>query len=360
MMKSKQQIYSVNKQMKSQFILRSVLFLAITGTAPFAFADGCVPVNSTKHVRMNAYAGVIKLKGKVEKYQEIGRFTFQKDAVGVDHIATCSPGATIYAVAGQGQPAEPKAKYLTDIDGKPAFALPRSRNSNLGTEEYAYVLIDNATDRPYGNMSNYSELSVGDDKMRERPATVILYAAVDNPSISMSLDNIVLGGLRPNLSGEYQTGYTYMFNSGSITAGATSCSLNNPHNLSIKLPSAPVSVFKNIGATYAKESTELEISCTGEMEGKITLQLDSNQSERDDSGKYSVIKNENEGGRDAEGIGFVLSSNGKRLIDENEVRLPSLGTGTTRIPLTAEYYRYGNSVSAGRVHASVSFVVEFN
>lgn len=330
-----------------------LLLLILITTAQTTFASGCVNMGSTAHVRMFAQAQ-IKLSGNVEKYQEIGRYSFEEDAIGVPYIANCSPGATIYAVAGTGEPATKNAVYFDHIDGQPAFYLPRGNN------EYAYVLIDNDTGLAFGNNQYYSTIPVNDDKMKSRQATVILYAAMDNPTLSVQLGNVVLGGLRPEVSNEYRTGYTYMFKSGSIDAAPVSCDLDNPDNLSITLPRSPVSAFNDIGDTHASESTDLRITCTGDMTAKMSLRLDGDQVERDDYGHYTVIKNEREGDEYAKGIGFVLSAHGDRLIDDEWVQLPNLGHGTTHIPIEAKYYRYGNSTSAGKVQAIANFVVEFN
>lgn len=331
----------------------ALVLLSLTGTTQMLHASGCVRAGNPAHMRMFANAD-IKLSGNIQKNQEIGRFQFTKDASGTANIATtCKPGSTIYALAGAGEPTQGSARHYDDIDGMPAYYLPRSNN------EYAYVLIDNESGLPFGNKQDYSTIPIDTDKMLPRQATLILYATLDNPTFSMALGNIELGGLKPEV-GDYTTGYTYKFQTGSIDAAAVSCDINNPNNLSITLPHSPISAFNDIGDTHAKAGTQLGITCTGDMQAKISLRLDSNQVESDDYGQDTVIKNERESGDYAKGIGFVLSIDGERLIDDSWVDLPDLGKGTVQIPIDAEYYRYGYETSAGKVQAIANFIVEFN
>lgn len=348
------------KMLSPRLYMSSLLFLIFSGITQTAMADGCENKGSRPYnINMLANPGDIKLSGNVSKYQEIGRYTFTKDAnEATDYVAECRSGATVYAVAGGGELAAPTAQFFENIDGQPTFYILNSFNA--GQYEYAYALIDNETNRPFGNRDYYSELQVNDDKMRPRSATVILYAAVDNPTKTLYLNrSIGLGGLLPHIPSN-QVGITYKFDSGKIEAAPNGCNLENPDNLSITLPRSPISAFNDVGDTHSRESTDLSITCTSNMTAKISLRLDSSQVERDDYGQETVIKNEKETGEFAKGIGFVLSIDGTRLIDDEWVNLSNLGNGTTHIPIDAEYYRYGYTTSAGKVQAIANFVVEFN
>lgn len=356
----------LNKMPTSKRCYSHLLLLLISaGISQTALADGCENTDSKPpyNINMLSTVGDIKLSGNISKHQEIGRFNFSKDASGTtDHVADCGYGATIYAVAGSGEPPLPNARYFEHIDGHPTYIISNSYNGDTGNYEYAYALIDNETGRPFGDRQYYSEIKVNDDKMRPRPATVILYAAVDNPTKTIWLNpSSSLGGLRPKINNpDARIGITYKFKSGSISPAPASCDLNNPDNLTITLPRSPITAFKEIGDVHAKENTELSITCTGEMTGKILLNLSSHRAMQDDQGRYSVIKNEREGGEHADGIGFVLSTNGRRISNGERIDLPNLGKGITQIPIDAEYYRYGYKTSAGRVQAIANFVVEFN
>lgn len=356
-------IFNNTQKAKRQYI-HPLLLLILTGTSQTALADGCENTGSRPYnINMLAYTGDIKLSGHVSKYQEIGRYTFTKDAAGTtDHVADCDSGATIYAVAGSGEPANPNAQFFENIAGNPTFVWRDSYNGQTKKYEYVYALIDNETSQPFGNLQNYSELAVNDERMRPRQATVILYAAVDNPEKMVYLNrNTSLGGLRPKISNpDPRIGITYKFSYGSISPAPVSCNLNNPDNLSITLPRSPVTAFNAVGDTYAKESTELNISCTGEMTGKISLNIAPGRTMQDDQGRYSVIQNERDDNEFAQGIGFVISTNGARISNGESVDLPNLGKGTMQIPIDAEYYRYGHDTSAGKVQAIANFVVEFN
>lgn len=329
-------------------------------------ADGCTPNNpSTRHTLMKAQAGEIKTGGNIEKYQKIAEFNFTHNATGVNYVAECTDGATVYAYAGQGSPMERAARSIVNIEGQPAFNLPGSFAG--GEYHYAYVLIDQLTGRPYGEQGNPSELRVNegdnqDGKMRPRQATVIIYANVDNPTKSVPLANTTLGGLLPGHPGSLPgSGVTYMFESGNIAATQTSCTLENAHNLSIHLPRSPISALPEVGSTHAKEKDELKIKCTGDMKATISLNLDNDQVLTDDSGNDSVIRNNKERDENgAKGIGFVVSlDDGTRLENRNSIFLKNLDDGTSYVPIYAEYYRYGNEVSAGKVEAIANFTIEF-
>lgn len=323
------------------------------------FADGCTPLTGTgQHITMNTVKQEIKLSGHIEKYQEIGRFTFQQD--GGSHVATCEPGATAYAYASKGTPPskgiDPADTY---IDGMPAFNAQGSYNS--GVYEYLYVLIDNATGKPYGVESNPSELVVGDSQLKPRPATVILYAGVDNPTKEVSLNSGVGSLLSGRVGTSTSSGISYYFKQAKITPGGTSCSLENAHNMSIRLPRSPISALPEVGSTHAKEKDELRIKCTGDMRASISLNLDNDQVLTDESGNDSVIRNKRERDQEgAKGIGFVVSTDdGIRLENRNSVFLKDLSDGMSYIPIYAEYYRYGKEVSAGKVEAIANFTIEF-
>ncbi|EPF73885.1 fimbrial protein [Acinetobacter rudis] len=348
--------------LKHIFLIPSLLLCGVTQQA---FANGCTPnAPSTRHTLMKAYAGTIKVSGNVEKYQKIAEFNFQHNATGVPYVAECSDDATIYAYAGQGSPTERGASSIGDIDGQPAFVLPNSYAG--GENHYAYVLIDNLTGRPYGDRGNPSELRVNegdnqDSKMRPRQATVIIYANIDNPTKAVQLGNVTLGGLLPGPPGNpFGSGVTYMFDSGNIAAAEASCEIENANNLTIDLPRAPLSALNRIGTTSSRTKGELKIQCTGDMRAHLSLNLSNNQVQTDDDGDESVIKNSQEGREFAKGIGFVSSTeDGKRLINRKSVFLKNLDKGETKVPIYAEYYRYGDEVSAGKVEASANFIMEF-
>lgn len=347
---------------KNIFLMQTVL---LCGGIQQALAAGCNTPSTPKHMLMVAYASEIKMSGSISKYQEIGRFNFQKEAPGISYVASCEPGSTAYAYAGQGSPTERGSNSMGMIDGYPAFSLPRSYSG--GEWHYAYVLIDDETGKPYGDKNSPSELYVNDgefqdNKLRPRSATVILYAGIDNPTAKVSLANIELGGLLPGPPGKpFGVGVTYKFNSGNIAPVSRSCSLENANNLIIDLPHSPISALPEIGSTHAKGKTELIVKCTGDMRATMTLNLDNNQVLPDESGDDSVIRNKKENDSNgAKGIGFVVSTNeGTRLANHTSVFLKDLGDGTSYVPIYAEYYRYGNEVSAGKVEAIANFVIEF-
>lgn len=65
------------------------------------------------------------------------------------------------------------------------------------------------------------------------------------------------------------------------------------------------------------------------------------------NGKESVIVPDDEGNNNASGVGFVVTSpmnNDAVLVNQEFVKIADLQDGKTRVPLVAEYYRYGDSV----------------
>lgn len=65
------------------------------------------------------------------------------------------------------------------------------------------------------------------------------------------------------------------------------------------------------------------------------------------NGKKSVIVPDDEGNNNASGVGFVVTSpmnNDAVLVNQEFVKIADLQDGKTRVPLVAEYYRYGDSV----------------
>ncbi len=81
------------------------------------------------------------------------------------------------------------------------------------------------------------------------------------------------------------------------------------------------------------------------------------------NGKESVIVPDDEGNNNASGVGFVVTSpmnNDAVLVNQEFVKIADLQDGKTRVPLVAEYYRYGDSVKPGRLEANTQFILQFD
>lgn len=310
------------------------------------------------HGTMDARAGTINLSGFIKKDQEVARLSFTRDGRDTP-VATCPDGAEAYAYATYGEGSGIYASYYGDIDGRPAYYFTRPPSSN---NDYVYVLIEDRSGVSFRTQPG-QEFPVMDSELNTRDATVIIYATKDNPgSVNYTKQHIgaILVDRFSSAGGTTKVGFTYQLTINLVSA-PTSCSAENT-NLEMKLPAVPITAFSEMGFpdsnAYAEDN--LIINCSGNVSAKIKLMANNTTSYE---GQESVIKPDNEGGRDAKGVGFVVTSplsDNTRLVNNQFVKLADLSSGTTSVPLKTEYFRYGNEVQTGSINATANFVLEFN
>ena len=350
-----------NAKKRTNNLLFLTFILGLSSVSFYSHADGCVNNGGIKHGTMDSRGNVINLSGVIKVNQEIGRFTFVRDGGNIP-VADCSPNSEVYAYATYSEGSGIKATYYMDIDGKPAYYIVPNGPA-VKRDDYVYVLYDNKTGLPFRSQPG-QEIPVDDDHLYPIDATVIVYSTKENPK-EADFRTQYLGSILVNRfnygGGTTAVGFSYRL-SVKINSAPTSCSAENT-NLVMNLPRISTSAFPKIGfpteQAYAED--HLKINCTGNVSAKIKLMANNIASYE---GQGSVIKADNEGGRDnAEGIGFVVSSplsNDTRLVNNQFVKLADLANGSTSVPLKAEYFRYGDDVKPGKVNASANFVLEFN
>lgn len=351
-----------NCKKKTNNLLFLTFILGLSSTPFYSYAaPNCVNNGGIKHGTMDAKAGTIELTGSIKKNQEIGRFTFVRDGSDVS-VADCPDGAEVYAYATYSEASGVIPTYYMDIDGRPAYYVVRNAPI-VGLDDYAYVLIDNKTQHSFRSQPG-QEIPVNDSKLYSRDATVIVYSTKDNPK-SQRFTTQYIGSVLINRfnsgGGTTAVGFSYRL-SVNIISAPTSCSTENT-NLVMNLPRISTSAFPKMGfpteQAYAED--HLKINCTGNVSAKIKLMANNTASYE---GQESVIKADNEGDRDnAEGIGFIVTSplsNNTRLVNNQFVKLADLTSGSTSVPLKAEYFRYGDEIKPGKVNGSANFVLEFN
>ncbi|TCM65764.1 type 1 fimbria pilin [Acinetobacter calcoaceticus] len=233
-----------------------------------------------------------------------------------------------------------------------------------GSFEYAYALIDNETGLPFRHGPG-QDIPIKGKYLTPRNATLIFYAAKDNPTkttyFSQRYFGVILASPYGNGVGTTAVGYSYMVSFGSINPPKASCTAENSNNLSIQLPRSPLSAFPEVGSSYATAKDQIVISCTGKMSATMKLNLGADQIALDSSGQATVIKNKLDTADAAQGIGFVLNDHsGKRLINNEVIRLASLDNGRTQLPIYAQYYRYAEHIKPGRTEATAGFTLSFN
>ncbi|EKT54220.1 fimbrial protein [Providencia sneebia] len=339
---------------KSFALVLSAILILMTGGYAFA-AQNCVENGRLKHSTMEAFVD-LKLSGFIKKNQELGRYTFRRQG-GQGGVAICDADSQVYAYTTYSESTVANSRYYGDINGHPAYhVMPR------GNDNFAYVLIDNTTGQSF--KVSGQPLPVPEGDLMPIDATVILYAAIDNPKSTTFYSDIIGAILiNPYQSGGGSTriGYTYQL-AGKVVSAPTSCSLTNT-DLEFELPRISTTELPAIGSptsNYSK-SNDLVIDCTGKVSAKIKLQAANTTSY---NGKESVIKTTNEGQNDnASGVGFIVKlpgNNNEVLVNQEFVRLADLDTGSTPVPLIAEYYRYNPEIKAGKLNAEANFVVQFN
>ncbi|MFB0772637.1 fimbrial protein [Proteus cibi] len=248
--------------------------------------------------------------------------------------------------------------YPELLEGRQAYYLPDSNRN------YAYVFIDNATDQTYPQGSTIS-LPIVDSTYRIRPASLIIYAAKDNPDTFSSKKRLTVAEVRFT---PYENRFVleYALTSGdlSIVEGPASCSIGSgSDNLTMILPRISTSKFTQIGfpSDNVFATDRINVNCTGKMSAKIKISTNSENI----NGRNSLIKIDDEGIKNnASGIGFVLSGQflgDNELISTNEwTSLGDLEYGPSSIELKARYYRYKDKISAGNASASAEFILQFD
>ncbi|WP_100157988.1 fimbrial protein [Proteus columbae] len=347
-----------NKMNKLLFLI-FILSLSTLSFYSHAAPD-CVNNGGIKHGTMDARGGTIELKGMIKKNQEIARFTFKRDGSDVA-VADCPDGAEFYAYATYSEASGVMPTYYMDIDGRPAYYVVRNGHIT-GLDDYAYVLIENESGLSFRSQPG-QEVPVNSPKLNTRDATVIIYSTKDNPK-SQRFTTQYIGSILINRfnsgGGTTAVGFSYRL-SVNIISAPTSCSAENT-NLQMKLPAVPITAFSEMGfpdsSVYAEDN--LIINCSGNVSAKIKLMANNTTSYES---QESVIKPDSEGGRNAKGVGFIVTSplsDNTRLVNNQFVKLADLSSGTTSVPLKTEYFRYGNEVQTGSINATANFVLEFN
>ena len=337
-------------------ISKVLLGLSLSITSINALASGCVNQGSIKHITMRAQLGTVNLSGNVKRFDEIKRVTFRPDST-VPAVAECANNSTVHAYASYSKDAGMSAQYYTQIDGMPTYYTP-------GSFEYAYALIDNQTGLPFRHNPG-QEIPVKSQFLNPRNATLIFYATKDNPTKTTYFDDqyfgVLLATAYGSSAGNSAVGFSYKVGYGSINPPKASCTTANSSNLSIQLPRSPLSAFPEVGSSYATAKDQFAISCTGNISATMKLNLGADQVALDTSGQATVIKNKLDTADAAQGIGFVLNDqSGKRLKNNEVIRLASLSSGLTQIPIYAKYYRYADHIKPGRTEATAGFTLSFN
>ncbi|EPG2135392.1 fimbrial protein [Providencia stuartii] len=347
----------MRKQINWGYAAAFSVVLMFSGINSSIAAQNCVEGgDGQNHSAMRAIVD-IKLSGAIKKNDEIARYTFVRES-GRGGVAQCGPDSQVYAYATYGEGSGIIARYYGEIDGKPAYHVHAGGPVNI-----VYVLIESKSGLPFTNRPG-QVLPVPEGALMPIDATVIFYAGKDNPTAT-SFDNSVIGAILIKRfdpgGGSTKVGYTYRLK-GKVTSAPTSCEAKNT-DLSFTLPRVPTTAFPSVGFPTTPSSVEehINIVCTGNVSAKIKLIANNTASY---NGKDAVIKIDNEGqGNNASGIGFVVKSplnNDNVLVNQEFVKLADLEKGETRVPLKAEYYRYGNSVKAGKAEATAQFVLQFN
>ncbi|ELX8379427.1 fimbrial protein [Providencia vermicola] len=347
----------MKKQIHLGRVLVLSLILMLVGINKSFSAQDCLPGGDGQdHSAMRATID-IKLSGVIKKHDELGRYTFERES-GRGGIAQCGPDSQVYGYATYGEGSGIYARYYGDIDGRPAYHVHAGGPANI-----VYVLIDNRTGLPFRNRPG-QELPVPEGSLMPLDATVIFYAAKDNPTPT-TFTNSVIGSVLikrfESGGGSTKVGFTYRLK-GKVESAPTSCSAQNT-DLTFTLPRLPITAFSSIGFPSQSSAVEenIKIVCTGNVSAKI--KLIANKTESYD-GKDAVIKIDNEGqGSNASGIGYVVKSplsNDNVLVNQTFVKLADLEKGETMVPLKAEYYRYSHSIKAGKAEATAQFVLQFD
>lgn len=341
-----------------------LLFLTFTlGLFSIPFYSQAAPTcdgrgGGINHGTMDARGGTITLSGFIKKDQEVARFGFKRDG-GNTAVATCPDGAEAFAYATYSEGSGTVASYYGDIDGRPAYYFTRPPNTY---DDYVYVLIENRSGAAFRSQPG-QEFPVMDSELNTRDATVIIYSNKDNPKSksyhTQYIGSILVDRFNPG-GGTTAVGFSYRVTV-NIVSAPTSCSAENT-NLQMKLPAVPITAFSEMGfpdsSVYAEDN--LIINCSGNVSAKIKLMANNTTSYE---GQESVIKPDSEGGRNAKGVGFIVTSplsDNTRLVNNQFVKLADLSSGTTSVPLKTEYFRYGNEVQTGSINATANFVLEFN
>ncbi|MEG0279387.1 MAG: fimbrial protein [Morganella sp. (in: enterobacteria)] len=349
--------YHIMKKTK-RLALTLLVTLTGFGTINNAYAlQDCRAEGNQKHSTMTSQIS-LKLTGSIKQHQEVGRFSFIREG-GVGGVAECGPDAGIHGYTSYSEGSGISAKYYADIDGYPAYHIYPG-----GDRNFVYVLLDSRTGIPFQNHPG-ADVPVPEGSLLPLDLAVIIYAAKDNPdTLNLSggayIGTVLIQAFNPG-GGTTSVGYSYRLK-GKIENAPSSCNLENS-NLEFTLPRAPTSAFSSVGfpdGTYTAED-ELFISCNDNVSANMKLIATDTESY---NGKDSVIKIDNEGqGNNAAGIGFTIKSpmnNDEMLVNHEFIKIADLQEGRTRVPLIAEYYRYGDSIKAGKAEATAQFVLQFD
>lgn len=352
--------------MNNNYMIKKTTRLALTllvtlaglGTMNNAYAlQDCLPGGNQKHSTMTSQVS-LKLTGNIKQHQEVGRFTFVREG-GSGGVAECGPDAGIHGYTSYSEGSGIAAKPYGDIDGRPAYHIYPG-----GDRNFVYVLIDDDTGIPFRNTPG-ADVPVSQGPLLPLNLIVIIYAAKDNPdTLNLSggayIGTVLIQAFNSG-GGTTSVGYSYRLK-GKIENAPASCNLENS-NLEFSLPRAPTSAFSSVGfpdGTYTAED-DLWISCNESVSANMKLVADNTEYY---DGKESVIKVDNEGeGNNAAGIGFTVKSpmnNDEMLVNQEFIKIADLQEGRTRVPLIAEYYRYGDSIKAGKAEATAQFVLQFD
>lgn len=337
-------------------LVLSFILLLVTSRQAVAMNDCEEGGQGQSHSTLRATVS-LNLTGAIKKNDELGRASFVR-LWGNGGVAQCGENAQVYGYTSYGEGSGIVARYYGEIDGRPAYHVHRG-----GSDSIVYVLIDDDSQESFRNKPGQA-LPVPKGPLLPINATIIFYAAKDNPEstyFNQSIVGTVLINRYSSGGGTTRTGYTYELK-GAIESAPTSCSAENT-DLEFNLPPLSTAAFSSIGFPSEASATEdnMRIICTGDMSASIKLLADNTRSYQ---GKQSIITLDNEGeSNHASGIGFTVKSplSHDTFLENNEfVKLADLKNGETDVPLIAEYYRYGDSITPGKAEATAQFVLQFD
>lgn len=336
-------------------LFKLILIVTSLSISKYGFA-ACT---SGIQILMSTNIGKIQLSGDIKKNTLLATITGFTNMYGNTNTLSCTDNSNVWLKIKRRLTGSPPKAYTGGILNAYYLSLgavPTSPTYNK-QNDYVYTveLEDGTPFTATGTQYGFSKTDNFNPKIIMK-----IYAGQDNPTENwyfMAEESSLFAHIDTDPTAFNNPGRVYTM-SGTIDAPKALCTLDNASkNMTMILPSRPTFVFSKIGATSGEVIQDISLTCTANA--TATMKLTNTNLVSDGSNNSVIIPDANMANK-AEGIGFVLSYDNKRINADTAIDVGTqISSGKITVPIKAEYFRYGPEVKAGNLEAYANLQITF-